>query len=286
MDTTSNDGSAVLAADLTWTDVKERMGRGCRTAIVPIGSCEQHGPHLPLGSDTYYIYEVCRRAAERATEQEGAPVALVFPPVWYSNGDQWAPGEVWLRPSTIIALLMDIVEQLEGQGFQRIVLATGHGGNPGIMSHALREARERGTKAQLFSVPPWAFMGDVIREIKETKTTGHACELETSTSLYLFGDRVRLERIAPGPERPRYWLEISPYDAVRRGHVTHSGSYVGRIEEHQGFIGDPTKASAEKGERMVAAEVEGFAAFLRELHAAGEHGAEGTRQYSGEAVCR
>ncbi|MGH2369812.1 MAG: creatininase family protein, partial [Chloroflexota bacterium] len=242
--------------------------QGCRVAVVPIGSCEQHGPHLPLGSDTYFIYEAARRGAERAAEEAGQPVALVFPPLWYSNGDQWAPGEVWLRPSTIIAVLVDVVTQIERHGFRQIVLTTGHGGNPGIMADALREAREGGVRAELFSVPPWAFIGETIKEVRETKKTGHACEIETSTSLYLFGDRVRTDRIRPGPEQPSYWAEISPYEAVRRGEVRQQGVSAGKIGEHAGFVGDPSKATAAKGERLVDAWAAGFAAFLRELHGA------------------
>jgi creatinine amidohydrolase len=260
---------SVLVADLAWPDVRQRLDQGCGVAVVPIGSCEQHGPHLPLGSDTYFVYEASRRGAELAQSRAGGPVALVFPPLWYSNGDQWAPGEVWLRPSTIIALLVDVVSQIDRHGFRQIVLTTGHGGNPGIMADALREARLHGVAAELFSAAPWAFMDPaLLQEIKETRRTGHACELETSTSLYLFGDRVRLERLSPGPEQPTYWSGISRYDAVRRDVVRQQGVSAGKIGEHLGYVGDPTKASAAKGERMVASWAEGFATFLRELHAA------------------
>lgn len=257
----------MLAADLTWTDVKERLDQGCRIAVVPIGSCEQHGPHLPLGSDTYFIYEASRRGVALAGERAGAPVALVFPPLWYSNGHHWAPGEVWLRPSTIIAVLCDVVEQLERSGFRHVVLTTGHGSNPGIMADSLTEARRRGAKAQLYSAAPWAFMDPaVLKEITETKKTGHACELETSTSLHVFGDRVHLERLQPLPEQPSYWAEISPYETVRRGLVRQQGVSEGKIGEHLGYVGDPTKASEEKGRRMTDSWAEGFATFLLELH--------------------
>ena len=260
----------VLAADLTWTDVRDRLARGCGIAVLPIGSCEQHGPHLPLGSDTYFIYEVSRRGVEAAEAQAGGPVALVFPPVWYSNGNQWAPGEVWLRPSTIITLLSDIISQLDQHGFRQIVLTTGHGSNPGIMADSCQEARRNGVKAELFSAAPWAFIDPaVIRDIQETKKVGHACELETSTSLALFGDRVHLERLEPRPEQPSYWAEISPYPSAQRGTVRQQGVSAGRIGEHLGYVGDPTKASAAKGERMVQSWVEGFARFLLELHTAG-----------------
>ena len=265
----TDQATTVLAADLTWTDVRRRLDEGCRIAVVPIGSCEQHGPHLPLGSDTYFIYEVSRRGVEAAEARAGGPVALVFPPIWYSDGNQWAPGEVWLRPSTIIALLVDVVGQIERHGFRQIVLTTGHGGNPGIMADALQEAKRSGARAELFSAAPWAFIGPVVlREITETKKTGHACELETSTSLYLFGDRVHLERLEPRPEQPSYWAEISPYASVRRGLVRQQGVADGRIGEHLGYVGDPTKASAAKGERMVASWIDGFASFLLEIHRA------------------
>jgi creatinine amidohydrolase len=261
-------GKSVLVADLAWPDVRDRLDRGCGVAVVPIGSCEQHGPHLPLGSDTYFIYEASRRGAALARERAGGPVALVFPPLWYSNGDQWAPGEVWLRPSTLIALIVDVVSQIERHGFRQIVLTTGHGGNPGIMADALREARMGGVHAELFSAAPWAFVDNaVIREIKETRKTGHACELETSTSLAVFPDRVRMERLTPGPEQPNYWAEIGRYEAVRRGHVRQQGVSEGKIGEHLGYVGDPTKASAAKGERMLASWADGFATFLLELHA-------------------
>lgn len=257
---------SVQVADLTWTDIRDRLDRGCHIAVVPIGSCEQHGPHLPLGSDTFFICEASCRGVALANARLGAPVALVFPPVWYSNGDQWAPGEVWLRPSTIIALLGDIVTQIDRHGFRHIVLTTGHGGNPGIMADALKEARERGVHAELFSVAPWAFISDVVKEIKETQRTGHACEIETSTSLHVFGDRVRLERITSGPEQPSYWAGISHYESVRRGLVGQQGVSRGRIGEHPGYVGDPTKATPEKGARLLDAWADGFATFLGELH--------------------
>jgi hypothetical protein len=79
---------------------------------------------------------------------------------------------------------------------------------------------------------------------------------------------VRLDRVPPGPERPSYWAEISRYETVRRGLVRQQGVSAGRIGEHAGFVGDPTKATAAKGQRLVDAWEEGFAAFLRELHAA------------------
>ena len=159
-------------ADLTWPDVQRCLEQGCGTAVVPIGSCEQHGPHLPMGMDTYTVYEAATRGVRLAREQAGAPVALLFPLLWYSDGQQWAPGEVWLRPTTIIAVLGDIIAQLEAQGFRRIVLVTGHGGNTGVMGEALQEARARGARAELFAVPAGAFQGEARRAVQESPQDG------------------------------------------------------------------------------------------------------------------
>ena len=266
-------------ADLAWPDVQRCLEEGCGTAVVPIGSCEQHGPHLPMGMDTYTVYEAATRGVRLAREQAGAPVALLFPLLWYSDGQQWAPGEVWLRPTTIIAVLGDIIAQLEAQGFRRIVLVTGHGGNTGVMGEALQEARARGARAELFAVHAGAFQGEARRAVQESRKTGHACEIETSVGLYLVGDRVRTERITPGPEQPTYWQEISPYEAVRRGDVRQQGVSIGRLGQgagrHPGYVGDPTKASAAKGERIVGAYAAGLAAFLGELHADAPHSTGG-----------
>lgn len=269
----------VVVADLTGPDVRARLARGCRTAVLPVGACEQHGPHLPLGTDTYFVTEVAKRGAQLATAQAGAPVALVFPPVWFGKGETRAPGELWLRPTTLIAVLLDLIGQLDAQGFRRVVLVNGHGGNWPPLSGAVNEAQWRRVRAALYVVSPWSFMGETIKAVQETTTTGHACEIETSTSLHVFGHLVHLDRLptnGAAGEQPDWWAAPSPYAAVRRGSVS---DLVGANEtvgtEHPGYVGDPTKATAEKGRRLTEAWVEGFAAFLRELHGEAGRGGAG-----------
>lgn len=269
MATAREQADTMLVADLTWPEVRDVLARGCRIAVVPMGACEQHGPHLPMGTDTYIITEICRRGAQLAAEQEGAPVALVFPPIWYGDGETRVPGEVWLRPSTIIALLVDIIEQIEHHGFRQIVIASGHGWNPWIIIESLREARWRGARAELFQLSPGAFGAAAVKEVRETRNTGHACEIETSKGLYLFGERVHLDRVVGGREEPIFWKEPSPYGAVMRSEVYQQGVSAAWVGEHPGYAGDPTKASAAKGERIITAQAAGFATFLRELHSGG-----------------
>ena len=175
-------------------------------------------------------------------------------------------------------MLGDIIAQLEAQGFRRIVLVTGHGGNTGVMGEALQEARARGARAELFAVHAGAFQGEARRAVQESPQDGARVEIETSVGLYLVGDRVRTERIAPGPEQPTYWQEISPYKAVRRGDVRQQGVDVAASAGrpgHAGYVGDPTKAGAAKGERIVGAYAAGLAAFLGELHADATHSTGG-----------
>ena len=192
-------------------------------------------------------------------------MALVFPAVPYGVGGRWASGEVWLRPSTFIALLTDIVGQLEQQGFRHVVLASGHGSNQGALICAADEARKSGIRADVYVVSPWAFMRQEIKTIQETQETGHACEIETSTSLHVFPELVRMERLAERrAELADFWAADSPYAAVRDSRVVHLTQ--GQVGRHPGFVGDPTKASAEKGARLTKAWINGMAAFLEEIH--------------------
>jgi creatinine amidohydrolase len=262
-----SDGAERRGGGADLADVQACRDRGCDIAVVPVGACEQHGPHLPMGTDTLFVAEAARRAAQRATNALVEPVALVFPPVAYGIGGRWASGEVWLRPSTFIALLADVVSQLDQQAFRHVVLVSGHGSNRGALICAADEARKSGCRAEVFVVSPWSFMEPAIEAVKETDEIGHACEIETSTSLHLFPGLVRMERVAAHRgEQADFWAAGSPYAAVRDGRAFHLLS--GQVGAHPGFVGDPTKASADKGARLMEAWVAGVAAFLQELHAA------------------
>src|SRR5690348_6285633 len=241
----------IIVADLTWPEVQEKLDSGCKIAILPVGHTEQHGPHLPMGSDTYYISEAVKRSAELATRKSNKPIALVFPAIPYGNGGKYANGEVRLRPSTLISVLGDIYKELAEAGFTKIIVASGHGSNISWMANAANEAHRLGLKIDIFNVYPFSFMDETIKELKETKIYGHACEIETSTSLYLFPELVHMDKIKSDEEKPYFWYELSKYKAVKDEDVDHfDGKFEKLSDEIPGYVGNPKKASTDKGEKL------------------------------------
>ncbi len=123
-------------AHITWPEFAERISG--HVVIVPVGSVEQHGPHLPLGVDAFIPYHLSLRLAERM------PV-LVAPPIWYagpsdpvSGGGQRFPGTLAVRGTTLIALVTDVVEEFFRQGARKLALVNGHFENTAFLTEAAR----------------------------------------------------------------------------------------------------------------------------------------------------
>ncbi|HHL40351.1 MAG TPA: creatininase family protein [Deltaproteobacteria bacterium] len=217
----------------------------CRTLAVPYGTVEAHGPHLPLGTDTLIICEVLAAAAKRV------PMA-VAPPVNYGVCTSTGPhaGTIGISPSTLRRLTADIVGDGHAKGFRNFLLISGHGG--GLHCAAMKEAAEgllRELEGALFSaLCIYDLVHDEAARIAETENDSHAGEIETSLVMHLRPDLVKGTAAEQYPSLPK------PY--MVRDKVAY---WPGAV------WGDPSKASAEKGERLfsvmvgkVAALVEGF----------------------------
>ncbi|MBW7970197.1 creatininase family protein [Bradyrhizobium sp. BR 10289] len=168
--------------------------------LVPIGSTEQHGPHLPTGVDSILSTEVCRRTAELVAKQQ--PI-VVAPTVWCGLADHHVSfgGTFSLRLSTFHALLHDLCRSILTAGFRRIVLVNGHGGNMAGLSALQQElTRELG-----IPVATTTYFMECLPEIAavldDQNCIMHACEGETSMMMAIaseFVDRTRLDE-ATGP---------------------------------------------------------------------------------------
>jgi creatinine amidohydrolase len=253
-------------SDIPYTELLENFKNGCKVAILPIGSMEQHGPYLPFGSDTFFAYEFSKKVANATNTQENKPLVMVYPPIWYGNGGPWSKGEIWLRPTTLVNFYADIFEQILKQGFEFLIVINGHGGNSSIIYSAINESQFNGVKPNIFYSCPWTMMDEEINQVKETKITGHACELETSTSLYLFPELVKSDQIIQTEnEEPEYWLVDSKYEAVKYVVVEHlSGG--GQVGDRPGFVGNPSKSSTIKGEKLVESWTRKLVDFIVELN--------------------
>jgi creatinine amidohydrolase len=210
-------------SDLAWPEVQSRLDQGCKIAVLPFGHTEQHGPHLPLGTDTLFISAVTALGAGRAMRESGKPVALVFPTLPFGNGGKFANGELRLRPSTFVAVFKDLIQEVEAQGFTKVVIASGHGSNEPIMGSVLNEAYWSGSQVDGYTVSPYIFIDDTIKDILESDDYGHACEVETSIALCLFPDRVQMDKIPNDNEQPEFWSKAKQWRPRRNKWSATSG---------------------------------------------------------------
>ncbi len=207
-----------------------------RVCIVPLGSLEKHGEHLPLGIDGL----VANRIAMMAAEKE--PVA-VLPPLYYTYVKEMKnlPGAVSLETGLLLKLLENICDEVARNGFKKIILLNGHEGNIALLKVLSQHLVDKGKDYAVF-VPPIFLAPDVIKEVKETSETGHACEIETSIALYLYPELCKMDRIPDG-----FYSSKKDYDAS------------------PAYVGDARKASIEKGKRIVDAQVEKLVELIRKI---------------------
>ena len=155
--------------------------------IIPIGSTEQHGEHLPLGTDTY-VAQILAEEAAKLTD------TLVAPAIWFgwSPHHMVLPGTVTVRPEVLIEYLYDVIESLSKHNFDKIVLINGHRivNIPWMQIVAERAQRRLGVKVVIFDP---AYMSKTISEKLDFGPVGHAEEIETSHMLYKYPQLVELE---------------------------------------------------------------------------------------------
>ncbi len=241
----------VLLQDLTWVEAEKALKRA-KVTIIPVGSLEQHGPHLTLDTDTVRAFEIARRAAERARTD-----VVILPPVPYgvSPHHMSFPGTITLSPQTLISLIVDICRSLKVHGVERVVIVNGHGGNSAVLQVAARIVKdELGMKVALINCAE--IVRDVIEETVESDIWGHACEYETSQVMAINPGKVRFEALRKAEMREVKLPYVGP---GRRGaNVPLDWSELTMT----GSIGDPTLATKEKGEKLVNAAAERIAEFL------------------------
>jgi creatinine amidohydrolase len=247
-----------LLGDLAWPDA-EKAVEADKVVLLPVGSLEQHGPHLPLDTDTVTAFEVCRRIGQRLPGQ-----VVVLPPVYYTPAElsMEFSGTVDIRPTVFIDYLYDICVSMVKHGFRRMIMVSGHGLNPPFMNIVSQMVTNR-HDAICAGVAYFDFAHDEVRKI--VSHGAHACEFETSMLLALRPENVKMSRAT------RDWdiymgLESSRY--VWRSFIDRSPNYfIDRLDRFSGtgIVGDPTKATKEKGERLIDVIIEDMVGFVKEF---------------------
>ncbi|MEV4570977.1 mycofactocin biosynthesis peptidyl-dipeptidase MftE [Nonomuraea sp. NPDC049419] len=221
-----------MSADLPWPALPSSP-----TVLIPLGSTEQHGPHLPLHTDTTIAVAVTRAASARLA----APVVVAPALVYGASGEhQGFPGTMSLGTEALRFLLVELVRSVSLWA-ERTVIVNGHGGNVRGLADAVTQLRAEGH--QVAWAPCAADGGDA-----------HAGRSETSLMLHLAPHLVDLTRARPGNLTPL--AQLMP-DILARGIAGVSPS---------GVLGDPTAASAQEGQRVFGRMAEDVAARVTEGH--------------------
>lgn len=237
---------------MTAPELKGLARRGA-LPVLPVGSLEQHGPHLPVWTDSAIAHAMCLGAASRATDIP----AVVLPPMWMGLSEHHFPfgGTVSLDCPTFHAVLRCVVRSLRACGFSRLLVVNGHGGNIEPLGVSAREL------AHEFAIPvavtTWPMVApEAIRAALATQTqVMHACEAETSVWLALDAAQVRADKLE---EAFGNTAGVSAPPGFARFHSFEERA--GRT----GVRGDPRAASAEKGRAILAAVADGLARAMRD----------------------
>ena len=174
--------------------------------LVPIGSCEQHGAHLPIGTDTITALEVSRRAAAKADVPYTAPFWAGYSPQ-HMRETESSVGTITLRASTLNAVLYDILRSLIHHGWNKLILVNGHGSNVKVLDPLLRRIKyETGALVALYKPYAERYIGilEGLLENPPEETPGwHSSELETSQVMAYDESLVRMDRaVAQVPVKP------------------------------------------------------------------------------------
>jgi creatinine amidohydrolase len=248
--------------ELTWEEVAEYLKKN-DIVIVPIGSTEVHGPHLPLGVDSYEAIDYAEEIAKRAR-------VLITPHSWfgYSPHHMGKAGTISLRAETIIGLLTDIYTSLIKHGFRNIITFNGHRlANLPVIQIAAKNVKESYPEVTFSIMDPVVMAHETHKALCQSPGAGnHGGEFETSHMLYRHPELVKNDKFSKVTA-----THIESRFVNEDAFVTGDKIFfiVGAEDQKKatpfGHVGDPTVSSVEKGKRIFEAVVNNGAEFIEHL---------------------
>jgi creatinine amidohydrolase len=228
----------MLLEDLSWPEVK-RLKPGGKVVMLPLGSFEQHGHHLPLTTDTDIV-----TAVARGVERQRVNKILCLPTLWpgHSPHHLFFPGTLSVSQMPYIQLVVELCRSMVKMGARKIFLLNGHGGNDVPLRAAVRELKTEFPRVRVVFASYWSLANQSIR---------HACEVETSLMLHLHPGRVKMrlaKRDGPVPKNSAAFF-INEFHEISKS----------------GTVGDPTHATAKKGKRFLEKIVGDVTVFVDEF---------------------
>jgi len=224
-------------ADLTWVDAKEAI-KQAKVALLPVGATENHGPHLPLGTDTFTAQRIAEQAAEK-----GGWLVLPSVPVGVSEHHRQFWGTLWVPPDVLRDYVVAVSRALASHEMRRVVFVNGHGGNRSALTEAARLLRQEAIFAHVHNW--WLGKTDALDTLFAGPAV-HAGPVETSAILAIDPSLVRQDRYKDASTVDRWGITV---EGVEVGWDTIDFSEAGNV-------GDPSTGTADKGAKLfeVAAE--------------------------------
>jgi creatinine amidohydrolase len=242
--------------ELTASDWPKAIERSAATCILPIGILEKHGPHAPIGSDLIHV----REWAARATQRE---YAVVFPDYFYGQiyEARHQPGTFALPPRLVLEMLESTCAEIGRNGFKKIVIVNGHGGNPNLLRYFIQSqlGQRHDYVVYFFDPAPDPAVDEQVKKLRKSDPAGdqHAGERETSTLLYLRPDLVQMDRATAesGANQKRLMLP-DLYTAIW---------WYASYPNH--YAGEGGKATAELGRVLTEARIDALVRALKTVKA-------------------
>jgi len=253
-------------ADLTWPEVNEAIALE-KVILLPVGSTEQHGPHLPLDVDSLLPTSICLEAGRRAPEQ-----ILVAPTIPYGfqiHGMDF-PGTVHVASQHFVDYCLDVCKSFAYHGFKRIIIVDGHGSNEHLLELVGRRTivETDALAASFLWVNLLRADPDFVTTFRESIYPGgcaHACEVETSVYLHLAGEKAQMDKA----EDHIAWINAPGASDFQRIDL-FGGGLVTIVDwtsawTPTGVMGQPSLASADKGRRIFEEAVTQLIRFVTEF---------------------
>ena len=224
--------------------------------LLGVGCVEKHGEHLPLGTDFLNVHHYCVKAAEKEP-------AVVFPPYYFGQIQEARcfPGTVAVEPVLLYRFFLALLDEISRNGFRKIILVNGHGGNCGFLEYACRGliARPRESSVYLFDLQNRLTpeQEEIRKKLMARPGGGHGDEDETSVTLAGFPELVRMDRILPEKMGKRN----TRLDGILKQCARTTLSWYAAYPNH--YAGNASAATREKGERLLEMRVKTLAAFIR-----------------------
>ncbi len=239
---------------LTWAEMNDAIAMQ-KVVILPTGSTEQHGRHLPIDVDEFLCESVCLEAGRRAPDK-----ILVLPPISYGLNMHHIdfPGTIHIEPDVFIAFGLNITKSVAYHGFKKILIVNGHGSNTPLIDLIARKTVLE-TDSLCAALGYFGLAMEAFLKVKDTAVMAHADEFETSLYLHLAPERVQMDKAGYGDDvMGKYMSSDSMYT-----YPVRFNDYWGRWT-NLGVHGDARTATAEKGKVILDAAADGLVGLVEE----------------------